>query len=128
MTREEIQQALTKINQSIAQLNTLLHPPPADPSQRQELEAELQSTEQARAALEQALNNMPQPTPDPVLGLTAARIRTFRITHARAETTAAIRVSQVARKRADKLIGILEPVNDRDIRGGVIKPSKPQRT
>lgn len=127
MTREEVQQALTKINQAIAQLNAQLHPPPIDSGQRQTLEAELQSAEQARSALEQALNNIPEPTPAPVLGLTVTRITTFRAAQERAEITAAIRVSQAVRKRAANLLAILEPVNNPVIRGGVKKPGKRKR-
>jgi hypothetical protein len=127
MTREEVQQALMKINQAIAQLNSQLHPPPVDTAQRQELEAELQAAEQARSALEQALNNIPEPTPAPILGLTPARITAFRASHARAETVAAVRVSRAARKRSDNLLGILQPITSPVIRGGAKNPGKRKR-
>lgn len=59
MTREELQQALAQANASIASLNAQLHPPPEDPGERNRLEASLNRAMQSKAALEQALANLP---------------------------------------------------------------------
>jgi hypothetical protein len=125
MSREEIQQALTRINQAISQLNSQLHPPPDDPNERQQLEAELQAAEQARSALEQALNNLPEAAVAP-LGVAEEVRRETRKRHSRAESDAAIRFSRAARMRAESVLAAVEPVTDPEIHGGVTKPKKPK--
>jgi hypothetical protein len=72
MTREEILEALTKMNNAIARLTARLNPPPLDANERQELQAELEAAEQARAALLETLNNLPETTPPPDLGSNTA--------------------------------------------------------
>ena len=63
MTREEVLQALTEVNNTIERLNSRLHPPPGKEADRLELEAELQSAQQSRATLEQILGNLPDASP-----------------------------------------------------------------
>jgi hypothetical protein len=59
MTRDEVQQALIELNQTIAQLELRLHPPPLNPGDRADLQAELVAAENARDALQQILNDLP---------------------------------------------------------------------
>ena len=125
MSREEIQQALTRINQAIAQLNSQLHPPPDDPNERQQLEAELQAAEQTRSALEQALNNLPEEAAAPLGVPLEVRRETLKL-HSRAESDAAIQFSRAARKRAESVLAAVEPATDSQIHGGVTKPTKPK--
>ena len=107
MTREDIQQSITKINQAIAQLDAQLHPPPLDSDKIDELEAELNQAMAARTNLEEALANLPVPTPDPTFGITAAKAIAIREKHSTAEATAAISVSKTARKRATSLLAVM---------------------
>ena len=109
MTREDIQQAITKINQAIAHLDAQLHPPPLDSDKTDELEAELNEAMAARTNLEEALANLPVPTPDPTFGITAAKASAMREKHATADATAAISVSKTARKRATSLLAVMPP-------------------
>lgn len=59
MTREQILAAISELDRAIAALQAQLHPPPVNPAERQRLENELQMAQQARAALLQALQNLP---------------------------------------------------------------------
>lgn len=120
MNREDILQALARLNDAIASLNVRLHPPPDDPGQQQELESELAQAEQSRESLEQALNNLPVSAPAPDFAAPAARTLTA---HAAAQNVAAIRMSEAARNLAKGLVELVEPVDGPQVKGG-IKPPK----
>jgi len=98
MNREQILHALTQTNDAIASLNVRLHPPPADPAQRQELESELAAAKQSREALEQALANLPPAQMDAIL---AAGVKQ--------QNKAAVQMSRKVRELADHVASKVEP-------------------
>jgi replication fork clamp-binding protein CrfC len=114
MNREQILNALAQVNDAIASLNVRLHPPPADPTQAQELESELVALEQSREALEQALANLP-PAEQPVAALAMV---------VREQNDAAIEMSRKVRQHADDIAAMVEPVNGPNEAGGVKKRNK----
>ena len=125
MTREDVIQALARINEAIASLNARLHPPPLDPNQRQELEAELTAAENSRDNLEQVLNNLPEAEVVPAFAAVAKKANALRISRVQAESDAAIKLSKTARKHAENLrVMALEPVNGPQVTGGIVKPKK----
>jgi len=114
MNREQILNALAQVNDAIASLNVRLHPPPADPVQRQELESELAAAEQSREALEQALANLPPAQePEPARALMAKE-----------QNEAAIEMSRKVRQHADDIAAKGEPVSGATPSGGIRKPVK----
>jgi hypothetical protein len=121
MNRDDILAALSRINDAIASLNVRLHPPPADPNQRQELESELASAEQSREALEAALNNLPDPTAVPTFAAAEASVAAS----AKSQNDAAIEMSKSVREHADNLTAaIVEPVNGPTATGGIRKKTQ----
>ncbi len=104
MTREEVLQALNQINRAIAVLDARLHPPPLDPNERNELNAEMAAAQQSRTNLLNILNNLP---PSPA-ALTAPAARTLD-RHRRSEHREALGLAQNARKRADELAALMNP-------------------
>ncbi len=110
MTREEVQNALTKINESIAQLQSRLHPPPFDPGDRNELAAELVAAESSRDALEETLSNLPEAAAEDLSISPALAQRTID-KHRKAENVAVIKLSQAARKRSDALVTMMTPAS-----------------
>ena len=124
MTREEVLQALTRLNDAIASLNVRLHPPPMDSAERQELESELVAAENTRDTLEQALNNLPEPAP--ALTFAAGAEFPMRANHFRMQNQAAIEMSKLARQYADDLATLVEPVTGPVASGG-IKPPKTKK-
>jgi hypothetical protein len=109
MNREDVLQALARINEAIASLNARLHPPPADPNETAELETELASTEQSRATLEQILNNLPEPAPAAAFAA-EAQVSVMRANQTMAHNAAAIGLSKAARLHANQLKDLLETV------------------
>jgi hypothetical protein len=114
MNREQILNALAQINDAIASLNVRLHPPPADPAQRQELESELAAAEQSREALEQALANLP-PAQEP---------EPARAMMVKEQNEAAIEMSRKVRQHADDIAAKLEPASGPTANEGVRRPVK----
>lgn len=111
MTREEVQHALTKINESIAQLQSRLHPPPLDPGDRNELAAELVAAESSRDALEDTLSTLPAAVPSGQLAMSPAMAQKTIDKNRKAETAAVIKLSQAARKRSDTLVTMMTPAS-----------------
>jgi hypothetical protein len=121
MNREQILQVLARLNDAIASLNVRLHPPPAAAGEQQELESELAAAEQSRETLEQALNNLPAPTPEP--SFATARASTALAAHATAQSQTAIEMSKAVRKQVDHLATLVERVRGAQGTGGIETPA-----
>ena len=125
MTQEGIIKAIAGLNSAIASLNARLHPPPDDPGQQQELENELAEAEQSLDILEQALNNLPAPAPDPIFATGAKAVSA----HTAAENTAAINLSKAARKVAEDVGALAGESGATDTPAAKTAPeSKPPQT
>jgi hypothetical protein len=120
MNREQILQAISRLNDAIASLNQRLHPPPTEFGVQEELETELQSAQQSLTAMEDLLNNLPQPAP----AFAAAAAESMHMAAITQQNDAAIEMSKKVRAQADMLKSLIEPAQSLTTSGGVKKPGR----